>query len=360
MAEKKPHIVTRKSFVPTSEYQEWLHTLQHRLRSSQVKAAIKLNTGKLEFYWSLGKDIVEMKAEALWGSGFYNQLSLDLRDMFPSIEGFSVANLRYIKRWYELYSQADIIRQQVVGEFGFPIKLGLVPWGQHIVILTHCKSTGEALYYMDMTIKDGWSRAQLCNEIESGLYQAKGHALTNFKDHLPQPQSALAAEVLKDPYNFDFLTMKKNYVEHDLEEALARNITRFLLELGKGFAYVGRQMELRMPGGQSFFPDMVFYHTKLKCYIILEIKVVPFVPEFAGKLTFYVTAADKLLRDKTDNPSIGLLICKSKDDTVVQWSFENIHAPMGVAAYELNNIIDALPSAEDIENQVKLTDDENA
>lgn len=331
--------------------------MQRRLRSSQVKAAIKLNTGKLEFYWSLGKDIVEMKADSRWGSGFYNQLSLDLRDIFPSVDGFSVANLRYIKRWYELYSQSDIIRQRVVGEFDFPIKLGLVPWGQHIEIVTHCKTADEAIYYIDMTIKKDWSRPQLLREIESGLYLAKGHALTNFKEYLPDPQSTLAEEVLRDPYNFDFLTMKKNYIEHDLEEALARNITRFLLELGKGFAYVGRQMELRMPGGQSFFPDMVFYHTKLKCYIVLEIKVVPFIPEFAGKLNFYVTAADKLLKDENDNPSIGLLICRSKDDTVVKWSFENINAPLGVAAYELNNIIEALPSIEDIETQVKMTEE---
>lgn len=354
MNESIPEFVSRKRFVPTAEYSRWLGDLQKRLRSSQVKAAIKLNTGKLEFYWSLGRDIVDMNAEAKWGSGFFNQLSLDLRRLFPGTEGFSVVNLRYIKRWYQLYCQTDTIRQRVVGEFGFPIKLGLVPWGQHIEILTHAKSLGEALFYLDRTIDGNWSRPQLRREMLSGLYAAKGHAVTNFQEKLPAPQGALADEVLKDPYNFDFLTMGKDYAERDLEEALANNITRFLLELGQGFAYVGRQMELRMPGGQSFFPDMVFYHTRLKCYVILEIKVVPFVPEFAGKLNFYVTAANKLLRDENDNPSIGLLICKSKDDTVVQWSFENIATPMGVAAYELNNLIEKLPKAEDIERQIDL------
>lgn len=354
--------------MPTNEYLGWLHALKSRFQQSQAKAAVRVNTAILEFYWGLGKDIVEMNAEAAWGSGFFNQLSLDLKDMFPQATGFSVSNLRFIKRWYQFYSQHDIIRyqlgneleeipqttirQQSVGELGMPEDLGLVPWRHHIEILTHCKQVEEALFYVNKTIEGNWSRRQLEDEIASHLYERQGKAITNFDTQLPVPQGQLAQEILKESYQLDFLGLRKGYDERELEDALAHNISRFLLELGKGFAFVGRQMELRMPGGQSFFPDMIFYHTKLKCYVVLELKVVPFIPEFAGKLNFYVTAADQLLRDENDNPSIGLLICKSKDDTVVRWSFQDIHKPIGVAAYELQQLADKLPTVEEIERQI--------
>lgn len=194
--------------------------------------------------------------------------------------------------------------------------------------------------------------------LKQGLHREIGHAVTNFDDKLPMPQNLLAKEILKDPYHFDFLNLTGEYTERQLEDALTHNITRFLLELGKGFAFVGRQMELRMPGGQTFFPDMIFYHTKLKCYVVVELKVVDFIPEFAGKLNFYVSAADHLLRDESDNPSIGLLICKSKDETVVKWSFQDINKPLGVTAYELQNVFDKtlaeiLPTIEDIERAIE-------
>lgn len=178
------------------------------------------------------------------------------------------------------------------------------------------------------------------SQLSSELFKRQGAALTNFDAQLPLPQGLLAQEILKDPYNFEFLTMKEGYDEMELEDALIRNITRFLLELGKGFAFVGRQMELRMENGKSFFPDLVFYHTKLKAYIIIELKVVEYIPEFAGKLNFYVTAADKLLRGKDDNPSIGLIICKSSDKTIVEWSFDGINKPLGVATYQLEEVIE--------------------
>lgn len=176
--------------------------------------------------------------------------------------------------------------------------------------------------------------------IDGKLFQAKGAAVTNFEQTLPSPQSHLAQEILKDPYNFDFLTMKEKYDEHDLEEALVANVTRFLLELGKGFSYVGRQMELKMPGGQTFFPDLVFYHIPQHRYVVIELKAVKYIPEFAGKLNFYVTAADELLRGEGDNPSVGLIICKSSDKTVVQWSLKDINKPLGVATYQLQEVVD--------------------
>ena len=301
--EEEPHFVKRDKFAITAEYKQWFADIKSRLRNSQIKAAIKVNSTLLEFYWSLGRDIVKMKAEQAWGSGVLQQLSFDLRDEFPGMKGLSYTNLRYAAQWFRFYTSDDeSICQQLVGELSMPQKFALVPWGHHIEIM--------------------------------------------------------AQEILKDPYNFDFLTLRKPYNEHMLEEALEHNIRRFLLELGTGFAYVGSQMELRMPGGTSYFPDMVFYHTKLKCYVVLELKVVEFEPEFAGKLNFYVSAADHLLKDDNDNPSIGLLVCKSKNETVVKWAFEGIDRPLGIATYELDEVLkktlaEKLPSIEDIENAIE-------
>lgn len=283
---------------------------------------------------------------------------------FPGQTGFSTANIRYAKRWYEFYNQGDIIHhhvgdeilQQVVEEFQMPVDFGLVPWGHHIEIFTHSESVDEALFYIERTIKNAWSRAELTYEIDNGLYKKRGAVVTNFDNKLPIPYSGLAKDILKSPYKFDFVSDKIKY-EHQLEEALASNITRFLLELGSGFAYVGRQMELQMPKGQVFVPDMIFYHTRLKAYIVLEIKVVEYIPEFAGKLNFYVSAVDELMKQDDDNPTIGLLICKSKDDTVVEWSFRGMNQPLGVAEYELRKDFDKisamLPSESDVKNVIE-------
>ena len=334
--EEKPHFVKRDKFAITAEYKQWFADIKSRLRNSQIKAAIKVNGTLLEFYWSLGRDIVKMKAEQAWGSGVLQQLSFYLRDT----------------------SDDESICQQLVGELSMPQKFALVPWGHHIEIMAKSKSVDEALFYINEVIAGNWSRATLMNMQKAGLYERRGRAQTNFNNKLPQPQDELAQEILKDPYNFDFLTLREPYNEHMLEEALEHNIRRFLLELGTGFAYVGSQMELRMPGGTSYFPDMVFYHTKLKCYVVLELKVVEFEPEFDGKLNFYVSAADHLLKDDNDNPSIGLLVCKSKNETVVKWAFEGIDRPLGVATYELDEVLkktlaEKLPSIEDIENAIE-------
>ena len=221
-----------------------------------------------------------------------------------------------------------------------PELFGRVPWGHHIDIVSRCETIDEALFYIKNDIDGGWSRPVLNVQIDGKLFKVQGSAVTNFDTTLPVPQSQLAKEILKDAYNFDFLTMKPKYDEHDLEEALVSNITHFLLELGRGFSYVGRQMELRMPGGQSFFPDLVFYHIPQHRYVVIELKAVKYVPEFAGKLNFYVTAADKLLRGEGDNPSVGLIICKSTDKTIVEWSLQDIQKPLGVATYQLQEVVD--------------------
>lgn len=361
MKEQSPAFVKTDNFKNNGRYAQWFSEIKQRLKSAQAKAAVKVNTALLEFYWSLGRDIVAMKAEQQWGTGVVEQLSFDLKDAFPNQKGFSASSIWAAKRWYLFYREHLIKLQQVVEEFEqnvqMPEKFGLIPWGHHLYIIGKCKTIDEAIFYIDRTIEGNWSRSYLTDEIKSNLYERQGKAITNFENQLPTVQGQLAQEILKDPYNFDFLTLNDDYREQELEDALSHNIVRFLLELGQGFAFVGRQMELRMPGGQTFFPDMIFYHTKLKCYVVVELKVVDFIPEFAGKLNFYVSAADHLLKDENDNPSIGLLICKSKDETVVKWSFQDINKPIGVSTFELSNLIPedfkgTLPSIEDIEKSL--------
>ena len=242
-----------------------------------------------------------------------------------------------------------------------PTDFGLIPWGHHIEIFTRSKSINEAIFYIEETIQNSWSRAELGVEIDNNLYEKQGHAITNFDEKLPAPYSGLAKAILKSPYDFRFIDNKIT-TEKQLEDELAANITRFLLELGQGFAYVGRQMELKMPGGQTFIPDMIFYHTRLKSYIVCELKVVPFIPDFAGKLNFYVSAVDELMKQPDDNPTIGLLICKSKDDTVVEWSFRGMNQPLGVAEYQLKEFISEkaaklLPSEAELQNVIDTYDD---
>lgn len=354
---RNPAFVKRDSIVGGKEYSQLLGRLKERFRRSQIKAAVKVNTEMLEFYWSMGREISQLYQSAKWGTAFFDCLSLDLKTEFPNQTGFSSANIRYTKRWFEFYNQRDIIlhqpgeefRQQAVDELEMPVEFGQVPWKHHVYIFTHSKSVAEALFYIDKTIANGWSRAELEAEIDDDLYSKEGKAITNFDEKLPAPYSGLAKAILKSPYNFGFVD-KKIASELQLEDALAGDITRFLLELGQGFAYVGRQMELKMPGGQTFVPDMIFYHTRLKAYIVCELKVVPFIPEFAGKLNFYVSAVDELMRQDDDNPTIGLLICKSKDNTVVEWSFRGMTQPLGVAEYKLAKF---LPTEEELQRIIE-------
>lgn len=348
-----PIFVFRSGIIADKSSVEWLSEIKTRIQKSQIKAAIRINSAMLEFYWSLGRDIILMEAESKWGTGFFNQLSLDLKEMFPNQTGFSVTNLKYMKRWYAFYSEQtknrqrpidDLdnteIRQRVIDELEMPEIFGQVPWGQHIDIVAKCENLEEAMFYIHQIIERGWSRPQLNDNLNAQVFKTREVAVTNFDKTLPLPQSVLAQEILKNPYNFDFLTMRKGYEEKELEEALVKNVTQFLLELGKGFAYVGRQMELRMDEESAFFPDLVFYHIPQKRYVIIELKAVKFAPEFAGKLNFYVTAADKLLRGADDNPSVGLIICRTAKKTIVEWSLQDINKPLGVATYQLQEIVD--------------------
>jgi len=358
----------------TPDFKQWLVSLKTRIRQSQIKAAIKVNEELLRLYWDLGHDIVVRQMDAEWGSGFFERLSQELRAEFPEMKGFSGTNLKYCKHFYQFYTQDDtilqqlvaklqmvddkqnIIRQQLVDEFKTSLVFQ-IPWGHHVQIFTKCKSVKEALFYIRKTVENGWSRAVLMNFLDADLYRKQGKALNNFDRLLPEVQSDLAKEVLKDPYNFDFLTLTENYKEHELEKALSVNITKMLLELGKGFAFVGRQVPIKA-GNKELFMDMLFYHLKLRCYIVVELKAREFDGAFTGQLGVYVSAVNHQMRTKFDNPTLGLLICKTKDNVMAQYSLESSSQPIGISEYELSqllpeNIKSELPSIEEIEEKLK-------
>lgn len=336
-------------------YKEWVAELKSRIRQSQIKAAVKVNTELIRMYWNLGKDIVEKQSESKWGKGFFKELSQDLKDEFPDMEGFSVTNLKYMKRMYLFYSQMYINRHQLGDDL--QEEFLSIPWRHHIEIFVKAKSINEALFYIRKVRENGWSRNVLINFIEANLYNAEGKAITNFASSLPNPQSELAQQTLKDPYNFDFLTMRNGYVERELEDALTDNITKFLLELGNGFAYVGRQVRLEI-GEEEYFADLLFYNFKLRCFIVAELKTGRFKAEYVSKLGLYVSAVNHQMRHKDDNPTIGLLICKTKDEVVAKYTLENINLPIGISEYQLAELLpkdfrSSLPSIEEIENELK-------
>ena len=355
-----------------NDYVDWIVEIKHRYRAAQVKASVKVNAEKLRFNWELGRDLVQKKAEERWGAGVVEQISIDLQREFPDSEGFSVRNLWYMKQWYLFYSEVDTKLQQPIAELEYqklqqpvaefsqqpvgeiPTSFALVPWGHHIEMISKCKSINEAFFYISKTIEQGLSRAALVNCIKANLYEHQGKILNNFTEHLPALQSQLVQEVLKENYDFGFATVGHEiYDESELEEALTRSITDLLLELGSGFAFVGRQKEL-IVGGKSRKIDLLFYHIRLRCYVVCELKAREFEPEFAGKLNFYVNAVDELLKHDDDNPTIGLLICSDMNKADVQWSFKGISTPMGVATYNNIRIQDALPSQELLKERMEL------
>lgn len=331
-------------------YKSWLQELKQSFLRAQLKAATRVNSTLLEFYWQLGGDIVEKQKASQWGEGFLAQLSEDLTREFPDIKGFSLRNLKYVRQWYSFYTSAPEIGQQAVAQ------LVQIPWGHNIVIVSKCQNPAEALFYVRHTQQYGWSRNILIHHMESGLYQRDGKATTNFEHTLPPIQSDLAQQSLKDPYMFDFLSLTTNYSERELEKGLEEHMTRFLLELGAGFAYVGKQVQLAV-GDKDFYLDLLFYHLKLRCYVVVELKAGEFSPEHAGKLNFYLTAVDRQLKTAQDNPSIGLLLCKQKDGLIAEYSLADMQKPIGVSQYQLTQALpedlkSSLPSVEEIEAEL--------
>ena len=400
----KPRIVKSHDIHLDGEYADWIAELKHRYRSAQVKASVRVNSEKLLFNWELGRDLVQKKAEEKWGAGVVEQVSLDLQREFPNAEGFSVRNIWYMKQWYLFYNQIDTKLQRPVAEIEkgklqrpvaelvdeklqrpveeilqqpvaeillqpvieiddeklhqpggeFPALFALVPWRHHVEIISKCNSIEEALFYIGKTIEQGLSRAALVNCIKANLYEHQGKILNNFAEHMPELQSELVQEVFKENYDFGFATVDHEiYNEDDLEEALTKSITGLLLELGTGFALIGRQKQL-WAGDTTRKIDLLFYHIRLHCYVVCELKAKAFEPEFAGKLNFYVNAVDDLLKDKEDNPTIGLLICSDMNKAEVQWSFRGISTPIGVATYNNIRIKDALPTQEQLKERMEL------
>ena len=336
----------------SQEYKIWLESLKNKFRSSQIKASIKVNTTLLEFYWDLGGQIVQKQEEHKRRSGFLEKLSHDLSAEFPDVKGFSYRNIRFIRQWY-IFWQQDAAKIENENWQQLVAILFQIPWGHHQIILNKIKNIDEAIYYVQNTMLNGISRSVLVHQIESNLYEREGKAITNFENTLPPIQSDLAKEITKDPYIFDFVALTQDYQEKELEDALTQNITNFLLELGSGFAFVGRQYKLNV-GGDEFKIDLLFYHIKLKCYVVVELKATSFKPEHAGKLSFYTSAIDGELKSSDDNPTIGILICKSKNDTVVEYALRDINKPLGISEYQLTEILpkeykSSLPSIKEIE-----------
>ena len=342
-------------------YKNWIGQLSKRYRTAQIKAAIAVNSEMLRFYWELGRDIVAMQSENKYGSRFFETLSRDLKEAIPEAKGFSVNNLYYIRNFYLMYNE---IFQQLVGKLEtetwhqVEVELFQIPWGHHTLLINKCFNEPEtALFYVRETIKHGWSRSILDHMLDTKLHLRQGAAITNFKSQLPEVTSDLAQEITKDPYIFDFTNLTKPYQERELKEALLKNITKFLLELGEGFAFVGQEYKLNV-GQTEQFTDLLFYHLKLRCYIVIELKVSKFEPGYLGQLGMYVTAVNHLLKTVADNPTIGLLICKTKDDVLAQYSLEGYNLPIGVSQYQLEkflpeNFKSALPSIEEIEAKLK-------
>jgi len=385
----KPYVVKTHDVHLDSDYRNWITEIKQRFQASQIKAAVKVNSEALLFNWQLGRDLVIRKAEEKWGKGVVEQVSLDLQDAFPNTKGFSTRNLWWMKQWYLFYASEvsahqylaelensinaagqklnqlgseiqEIKLSQPGSELPFPPAFAYVPWRHHVLIIQKCKSIEEALFYIQKTIEKNWSRSALDDNIRADLFHVSGGALTNFNERLPVPQGKLAQDLLKENYDLRFIALPEGYDEMALEDALERRMTRFLLELGEGWAFVGRQREIVI-AGKTRKIDLLFYHIYLRCYAVIELKVKPFEPEFAGKLNFYVNAVDELIRKDSDNQTIGLLICKDMDRTEVQLAFQGITTPMGVATYDnvrIREIEKQLPSAEQIKAIMDQAEDE--
>lgn len=338
-------------------YDDFLRDLKQRIRSAQVRAVLAVNSELVLLYWQIGRDILTRQHQQGWGAKVIAHLSADLRSSFPEMKGFSRTNLLYMRAFAEAYPDEQIV-QQLAGQ---------IPWFHNCTLLDKVKNPTERQWYIQQTIQYGWSRNILVHQIESGLYRRQGKATTNFERTLPQPQSELAQQLLKDPYNFDFLSLGKDALERDLERALIDHIRDFLLELGVGFAFVGSQYHLEV-GGQDFYLDLLLYHLRLRCYVVVDLKMSDFQPEYSGKMNFYLSAADDLLRHPDDQPSIGIILCKSKNQAIAEYALRDLSKPIGVSAYQLQSALpeqlkSSLPTIEELEDvletvSVETTDEE--
>ena len=331
------------------DYKTWITELKFKIRSVQIKTAVAVNSALIEFYWDLGKMISEKQLLTNWGDKLISQISLDLKEEFPEMSGLSTSNLKYCKRFYLFYTSNDVsIGQQLVDQ---------IPWGHNIMIFSKSNTIFEAKFYIEQTIENNWSRDVLANQIKTNLYNRIGKSVNNFKATLPEPFSDLAEQTLKDPYVFDFLTISTKANERDIENQLVEHVKKFLLELGKGFAFVGQQYNLEV-AEKEYYLDLLFYHIKLKCYVVIELKNTKFIPEYAGKINFYLSAVDSLLKNEDDKPTIGLLLCRDKNNIEAEFALRDINKPIGISEFQLTEILpeelkSSLPTIEEIENELK-------
>lgn len=330
-----------------SHYKIWINELKKQVRSVQIKAAIAVNSALIEFYWDLGKMISEKQEFYNWGDKLIDQISLDLKEEFPEMKGFSTRNIKYCRNFYNFYSNSSI-RQQLVAQ---------IPWGHNILIFTKSKDSSEAHFYIQQTIENNWSRDILALQIKTNLFERNGKVINNFKNTLPEPFSDLAEQTLKDPYVFDFLTLSTKAKEKDIENQLIHHLKKFLLELGKGFAFVAQQYRFAIAENE-YSIDLLFYHIRLKCYVVIELKNTKFVPEYAGKINFYLSAIDSLLKAEDDKPTIGLLLCRDKNNIEAEFALRDLNKSIGISEFQLTEILpeelkSSLPTIEEIENELK-------
>ena len=365
----------------TSDYKDWLVELKERFYSHRLKASCATNSYLLDFYWKLGRDIEAKQYANTYGSGFYKNLSQDLKNEMPGVKGFSPTNLKYMSYFYKLYTPLQVNRPQAADDFieelyvtniqqvvaknqnrpktadDFKL-LFLIPWDHHRRIIDKCKGNmDKALFFVRKTWENNWGRDALLNWLDTDLYERDGKAVTNFQSTLSAVQSDLAQQMTKDPYQFDFLNLREKFDERDIEDELVNNVTRFLLELGKGFSYMGRQFRLEV-GQQEFFPDLLFYNAHLHAYVVIELKAQSFHPSFLGQLSFYVSAINHQFKTDIDNPTIGLLICKDKDNVVAKYALESYKEPMGISEYQLSKLFpkdfkSSMPTIEELEKGLK-------
>lgn len=336
------------SLFPADEnYTAFLRSLKERIQQAQIRAVLAVNQELTLLYWQIGKEILTRQQQEGWGARIIDQLAKDLKREFPDIKGFSSRNLKYMRAFAEAYPDEQIV-QQLAAQ---------IPWFHNCVLLDKVKDPVERHWYIQQTTINGWSRSILAIQIETGLYRRQGGAITNFERTLPQPQSDLAQQLLKDPYNFDFLTLSRDAQERDLERALVHHIRDFLLELGSGFSFVGSQYPL-VVDGQEYRIDLLFYHFKLRCFIVIDLKMVEFQPEFSGKMNFYVSAVNAILRHPDDHPTIGIVLCKSKNKMVAELALQGMTQPIGVSTHKTGSDLpdqlkSLLPTVEQLEIELQ-------
>ena len=330
----------------SNEYLEIVESIRDEIKVAQYKAAVSVNRELIMLYYNIGRVINEHKS---WGNKFIDNLAADIKLSFPSATGYSVRNLKYMAKFAAIYPDFEFV-QQVVAQ---------IPWGHNVVLMDKISDDTVRKWYIEQSIEHGWSRNVLVHQIESGLYERQVIAdkISNFENRLASPQSELAVQTMKDPYVFDFIPFKEDMVERDIEQALVQDITKLLLELGTGFAFLGNQYHINV-GGDDFYIDLLFYNLNLRCYVVIELKTGEFKPEYAGQLNFYLSAVDGILKKDTDNPSIGLLLCKSKNDLVAEYALKDMSKPIGVSEYKITSSLPEdlekqLPSVEDIQKRIK-------